>query len=63
MRARGGESMPEMREAVIVDAVRTPFGTANKERGFLREVRSDDMGVAVLEEIVRRTGVDPADFR
>jgi len=53
--------MPEMREAVIVDAVRTPFGTANKERGFLREVRSDDMGVAVLEEIVRRTGVDPAE--
>ena len=53
--------MPEVREAVIVDAVRTPFGTANKERGFLREMRSDDMGVVVLQEIVRRSGVDPAE--
>ena len=51
--------MPEMREAVIVDSGRTPFGAAYNERGFLREVRSDDMGVALLEEIVIRTVVDP----
>jgi acetyl-CoA acetyltransferase len=53
--------MAELREAVIVDAVRTPFGTAHKSKGFLRKVRSDDMGVTVLQEIVKRTGVDPSE--
>lgn len=51
--------MPELREAVIVDFVRTPFGRAHKEKGFLRKVRSDDMGVMVLQEIVKRTNIDP----
>jgi acetyl-CoA acetyltransferase family protein len=53
--------MPELREAVIVDYVRTPFGRAHKQKGFLREVRSDDMGVFVLREIVKRTRVDPGE--
>ena len=53
--------MAELREAVIVDAVRTPFGRGHKEKGFLRNLRSDDMGVLVLQEIVKRTGVDPGE--
>ena len=53
--------MTELREAVIVDCVRTPFGRGHKEKGFLRNLRSDDMGVLVLQEIVKRTGVDPGE--
>ena len=53
--------MGELREAVIVDALRTPFGRAHKQLGFLRQVRSDDMGVTALEAIVKRTGVDPSE--
>lgn len=53
--------MPELKEAVIVDFVRTPFGRAHKQKGFLRNVRSDDMGVMVLQEIVKRTKVDPGE--
>jgi len=51
--------MAEMKEAVLVDAVRTPFCRSG-EKGFLRNVRSDDMGVVVLQELVKRTRVDPA---
>lgn len=54
--------MPELREAVIVDAVRTPFGRGHQEKGFLRNWRSDDLGVLVLRAIVARTGVEPAEI-
>lgn len=47
-----------MKEAVVVDAVRTPFCRSG-EKGFFRNVRSDDMGVIVLQELVKRTGVGP----
>ena len=46
-----------MPEAVIVDAVRTPFG---RHGGALNEVRPDDLAALVLREIVARTGLDPA---
>ena len=48
-----------MSEAVIVDAVRTPIGRAHKEKGIYRDVRSDDLAVAVVKALVERTGVDP----
>ena len=51
--------MAELREAVIVDMVRTPFCRSGKEKGYFRKFRSDDMGVLVLQEIVRRNGLDP----
>ncbi len=46
-----------MREAVIVEAVRTPIGRRN---GALRDVHPNDLAAVVLKEIVRRTGLDPA---
>ena len=49
-----------MSEAVIVDAVRTPIGRAHKEKGIYRDVRSDDLAVAVVKALVERTGIDPA---
>jgi 3-oxoadipyl-CoA thiolase len=46
-----------MREAVIVDAVRTPIG---RHGGVLKDVRPDDMAALVIGEVVKRAGVDPA---
>src|SRR5881227_915608 len=48
-----------MPDAVIIDAVRTPIGRAFK--GSLREVRPDDMGAYVLDQLLARNeAVDPA---
>lgn len=46
-----------MREAVIVQAVRTPIG---RHGGVLKDVRPDDMAALVIGEVVKRAGVDPA---
>jgi 3-oxoadipyl-CoA thiolase len=46
-----------MFEAVIVDAVRTPIGSLG---GVLASVRPDDLAAIVLRELVKRTGIDPA---
>jgi acetyl-CoA acyltransferase len=46
--------------AVIVDCCRTPIGRAHAEKGIFRDVRSDDLAVAVVRALVERTGIDPA---
>ena len=46
-----------MRDAVIVEAVRTPVG---KRNGSLSGVHPVDLAAHVLEAIATRTGVDPA---
>src|SRR3989454_7017089 len=46
----------QLRDAVIVDAVRTPVG---RYGGVLRDVRPDDLAAHVIKELVRRTGLDP----
>lgn len=46
-----------MREAVIVEAVRTPVG---RRGGMLSGIRSEDLAGMVLKELVRRAGIDPA---
>jgi 3-oxoadipyl-CoA thiolase len=46
-----------MKEAVIVDAVRSPIGRHN---GALSSVRPDDLLADVLKALLQRTGVDPA---
>ncbi len=51
-----------MKRAVIVDCVRTPVGRAHKEKGFFREVRSDDLAAAVVDALLKRTGIDPAEI-
>ncbi|MBI4545674.1 MAG: acetyl-CoA C-acyltransferase [Gemmatimonadetes bacterium] len=45
-----------MREAWIIDAVRTPVG---RYGGALAAVRPDDLGAVPLRALVQRTGVDP----
>jgi acetyl-CoA acyltransferase len=46
-----------MRDAVIVDAVRTPVGRRN---GAYSEVHPVDLSAHVLNALVERTGVDPS---
>ncbi len=46
-----------MREAVIVEGVRTPVG---RRKGNLSNLRSEDLAGLVLRELVKRAGVDPA---
>ena len=49
------------RDAVIVSAVRTPIGKA--KRGGLATVRPDDLAVAVIKELLKRTPkLDPAEI-
>ena len=49
-----------MKSAVVIDCVRTPIGRSHKERGWFRDVRSDDLAVACLKALIERTGIDPA---
>jgi acetyl-CoA acyltransferase len=51
-----------MKQAVIVDCVRTPIGRAHKDKGVFRDVRSDDLAVAVVQALIERTGIDPREI-
>ena len=46
-----------MEQAVIIEAVRTPIGRHN---GVLKDVRPDDLAALVLQEVVKRAGIDAA---
>ena len=46
-----------MREAVIVEAVRTPVG---RYGGALKDVRPDDLAAHIIKAVVERSGIDPA---
>jgi 3-oxoadipyl-CoA thiolase len=48
--------MSALREAVIVDALRTPIG---RYGGGLSSVRPDDLAALTIRAIVERTGVEP----
>jgi len=48
--------MGEIREAVIVEAVRSPIG---KRNGSLKDFHPVDLLAEVLKELVNRSGVDP----
>jgi acetyl-CoA acyltransferase len=47
-----------VKNAVVIDCVRTPIGRAHSEKGFFRNVRSDDLAVAMVEALVERTGIE-----
>jgi len=47
-------------DAVIVEAIRTPVGVGKPGKGALSGIHPGDLGAHVLENLVARTGVDPA---
>jgi acetyl-CoA C-acetyltransferase/3-oxo-5,6-didehydrosuberyl-CoA/3-oxoadipyl-CoA thiolase len=48
-----------MKEAVIVDAVRTAIG---RYGGGLKDVRADDLGALVIADLLKRNPVNPAEI-
>jgi acetyl-CoA acetyltransferase family protein len=49
------------RDAVILEAVRTPIGRAHAEKGAFRETHPNTLLASCLTALVERTGIDPAD--
>jgi len=45
-----------MRDAVIVEAVRTPIG---RRGGSLKDIRPDELAAFILRALVERTGIEP----
>ena len=43
-----------MKEAVIVEAVRTPMG---RHSGILKDFRTDDLGAFIIAKLVEKTGI------
>ncbi len=48
-----------MRQAVVIDAVRTPVARASSDKGYFRDARSEDLSAHVMNAIVERTRIDP----
>ena len=44
-----------MKEAVIVDAIRSPMG---RHGGILKDIRPDDLAAHVITKLVQRTGIN-----
>jgi acetyl-CoA acetyltransferase family protein len=54
--------MPQLgREALIIDAVRTPVGRGHREKGMLRDVHPADLLGRTYEGVLDRSGIDPAE--
>jgi acetyl-CoA C-acetyltransferase len=47
-----------MKEVVIVNAVRTPVGAFGRS---LRDISAVDLGVTAVKELIKRTGINPAE--
>jgi 3-oxoadipyl-CoA thiolase len=47
-----------MKEAVIIDAVRTPIG---RHAGILKDIRTDDLAAHIINKLVQRTGIKGAE--
>src|SRR5260370_36782554 len=51
-----------MRQAVVIDAVRTPIGRAHAEKGMFRDVRADDLSAHVMRALIDRVGIPAAEI-
>jgi acetyl-CoA acyltransferase len=49
-----------MRQAVVIEAVRSPVGRAHPEKGMFRDVRADDLSADLLKALLEQTGVPAA---
>src|SRR5438046_2079779 len=50
-----------MRNAVVIDAVRTPVGRAHPEKGMYRDVRADDLSADLMKALLERVAL-PAEL-
>ena len=51
-----------MKNAVVIDAVRTPVGRASADKGYFRDVRSEDLSAHVIQALLKRTGIVPSEI-
>jgi acetyl-CoA acyltransferase len=52
-----------MREAVIVDGVRTPIGRAGRDQASYKDIRADDLGVSCVKRLLERNpALNPAEI-
>ena len=49
------------REVYIAEAVRTPVGKSHPERGWYRDIHPNAMLAACYTELIKRTGIQPAE--
>ncbi len=47
-----------MRQAVIIDAIRTPIARASADKGWFRDVRSDELSADLIRTLVDRVGIE-----
>jgi acetyl-CoA acyltransferase len=50
-----------MRQAVVIDAVRTPIGRAHAEKGIFRDVRADDLSGDLMKALLERVKLPAAE--
>lgn len=48
------------REVVIAEAVRTPIGKSHPEKGWFRDIHPNAMLASCYQDLVARSGIDPA---
>ncbi|QDU80092.1 3-ketoacyl-CoA thiolase [Polystyrenella longa] len=48
-----------MKQAVVIDAVRTPVAKASPDKGNFRDVRAEDLSAHAIKSLVERSGIDP----
>src|SRR5262245_18306077 len=46
-----------MRQAVIIDAVRSPIARAHADKGWFRDVRADDLSADIMKALLDRVGL------
>lgn len=46
-----------MKQAVVIEAVRTPIGRAHAEKGYYRDVRADDLSAELMKALLARANV------
>ena len=52
-----------MREVVVVDGVRTPIGRAGRDKGYYKDIRSDDLAVNCIRRLLEKNPkVNPAEI-
>lgn len=50
------------REVVIVEAVRTPVGRGNREKGYYKDVHLSRLLAQTYTELIDRSGIDPKEI-
>jgi len=48
-----------VKEAVVAGYVRSPVARAHATKGLFKNIRSDDLAVMVIKELIKRTGIKP----